>query len=90
AALTSARTAANSIYCPPYLQAQLDLQSGTLHAEDKDYKTGYSSFFEVFENLSTNDDPKALTALKYMLLCKIKSEIAPSPTSENIADRPVV
>ncbi|KAG8939030.1 26S proteasome regulatory subunit rpn6 [Tulasnella sp. 424] len=90
AALTSARTSANSIYCPPYLQAQLDLQSGILHAEDKDYKTGYSCFFEVFENLSTNDDPKALTALKYMLLCKIKSEIAPSPTCENIADQPVV
>jgi 26S proteasome regulatory subunit N6 len=72
AALTSARTSANSIYCPTATQAELDNMSGILHAEDKDYKTAFSYFYEAFEAYNTQGDEKnAIKVLKYMLLSKI-------------------
>jgi 26S proteasome regulatory subunit N6 len=72
AALTSARTSAASVYCPPLLQAGLDMQSGQLHAEDSDFNTAYSYFIEALEGYHAQDSPvKATSALQYMLLCKI-------------------
>ena len=72
AALSAARTAAASVYCPPLLQAGLDMQSGQLHAEDTDFNTAYSYFIEAMEGYHSQDEAaKATSALQYMLLCKI-------------------
>lgn len=77
AALTSSRTSAASVYTPPRLQADLDMQSGMLHAEDKDFNTSYSYFIEALDGYHTQDDPvKATATLQYMLLCKVMLNLA--------------
>ncbi|KAK4190164.1 hypothetical protein QBC35DRAFT_490864 [Podospora australis] len=77
AALTSARTSAASVYTPPLLQANLDMQSGMLHAEDKDFQTAYSYFIEALDGYHTQDEAaRAQAALQYMLLCKIMLNLA--------------
>ena len=73
AALASSRTITNSIYCPLTFQAALDLQFGILHAEDKDYTTVYSCFFEAFENMSA---PTMLPppAAHFCLFSRVKNQ----------------
>lgn len=70
-ALTSARMTANAIYVPPVLQAAMDMQSGILHAEETDYTTAYSYFFEAFEQYQSLASDETPMALKYMLLSKV-------------------
>jgi 26S proteasome regulatory subunit N6 len=77
--LTACRTAANVIYVPPLLQADIDQMSGTIYTADGDYNTAYSYFLEAFEQLdqlhgSTDGSTTNTTAkqvLRYMILCRI-------------------
>lgn len=71
AALTAARSNANSIYCPPLVQAALDMQSALVHADEGDFSTAYSYFVEALDAYAGLGDARGAMALKYMLLCKI-------------------
>lgn len=51
ASLTASRANANNVYCQPLTMAEIDLMSGILYAQDQDYKTAYSYFYEALEPL---------------------------------------
>ncbi|KAK2077688.1 hypothetical protein QBZ16_004534 [Prototheca wickerhamii] len=77
ASLTAARASANAVYVPPSTQADLDTQSGLLHLEERDFVTAYSYFYEAQEAYAALGSPRAVQALKYMLLAKVmRGEVA--------------
>lgn len=72
AALTAVKTICNSIYVIPVLQAQIDKISGLISADERDYKTAYSYFYETFECYrSMSDFDQAGVAFKFMVFSKI-------------------
>ncbi|KAL7715952.1 Proteasome regulatory subunit [Entamoeba marina] len=77
-AMTGARVDANSIYIPPTLQGELDLLSGFLNGEEKDYITAASYFYEAFENYhSLSLKEQTISSLKYLILMKLMQKKVP-------------
>lgn len=74
ASLTSVKTTANAIYVVPLLQAEIDFMSGLIAADEKDYNTAYSYFYETFEGYRSMNDPTAGQAFKFMLFSKIMNK----------------
>jgi 26S proteasome regulatory subunit N6 len=75
ASLTSVKTASNSIYVAPALQADIDLMSGILSADEKDFNTAFSYFYEAFEGYNALKDDTSKRAFKYMLMAKIMNSL---------------
>jgi len=57
------------------LQAEIDMMSGLISADEKDYNTAYSYFYETFEGYrSMNEITLAGYAFKFMLFSKVMSK----------------
>ncbi|ADM11817.1 26S proteasome regulatory complex component [Encephalitozoon intestinalis ATCC 50506] len=70
--LTSARVLAVSAYCPPQLQAQIDLLSGIYICDERNYGVASSYFIEALEGFTLGKmDPEACISLRYLILSKI-------------------
>jgi len=71
ASLTAVKTAATTVNLHPAVQADIDLLSGYIAAEEHDYPTGYSYFYEAYQGFTNMKSEKTKQMLLYMLMCKI-------------------
>ena len=88
-AMTGAKVDANAIYIPPTLQAEIDMCSGFINGEEKDYLTAASYFYEAFENYhSLNMKKETTKALMYLMLMKLMqkniNEIEPLMNNKHV------
>lgn len=70
ASLTAVKTAATTVNLQPAVQADIDLLSGYIAAEEQDYPTGYSYFYEAYQGFNNLKSEKTKQILLYMLMCK--------------------
>eukprot|EP00826_Nyctotherus_ovalis_P002584 TRINITY_DN10521_c0_g1_i1.p1 TRINITY_DN10521_c0_g1~~TRINITY_DN10521_c0_g1_i1.p1 ORF type:complete len:355 (+),score=142.29 TRINITY_DN10521_c0_g1_i1:184-1248(+) len=71
ASLTAVKTAATTVNLQPAVQADIDLLSGYIAAEEHDYPTGYSYFYEAYQGFNNLKSDKTKQIILYMLMCKI-------------------
>ena len=63
------------------------MNAGCLHAEEKDFKTAFSYFYEALENFDSIGHERGIDCLKYMLLMKIMMN-APDDVTAIINGKP--
>jgi 26S proteasome regulatory subunit N6 len=73
-AVTTARSAAASVYIPVHLQARVDALAGELSASENEWATAFSYFFEALNAYDVlNNTAQATRSICYMALSKIMS-----------------
>ncbi|OAG28872.1 26S proteasome regulatory subunit N6 [Nematocida displodere] len=71
-ALTLSRSTSTLVYCPPFLQAKMDLLNGIYLADEKDYKTSTAYLLEALEGFSLSQNQEMVVqCARYLLLMRI-------------------
>lgn len=70
-ALVSARALAVSTFCPPAIQANIDLLSGMYLCDEKNSETSYAYFLESLDGFILEKGIESLVVSRYLILCKI-------------------
>ncbi|KAI5187565.1 26S proteasome regulatory subunit N6 [Nematocida homosporus] len=70
--LTQSKSTCTFVYCPPFLQAKIDLLNGVYLADERDYKTATSHILEALEGFSmVQNKEMAAQCARYLILMKI-------------------
>ncbi|KAI5180123.1 26S proteasome regulatory subunit N6 [Nematocida sp. AWRm80] len=72
--LTLSKSTSTFVYCPPLLQAKMDLLSGIYSADEREYKTASSYLLEALDGFSVGQNTQmVIKCARYLVLMKILS-----------------